>query len=895
MKSHNENNKKKISWVPHPLIFLWVFALVILISFSFMAFFYVENRAKSVIEDFETTDTLTTQRILLQRGFYYAYFLVIDKEFKGQTKSRQDLAEIITQIESNHQWIKDHIVHRISKDPSKATLANLYSGLPYHIEGQIGDYLAHTKVFLTASEEQLNSTNPDFQFINNQIESGALVKNMSELIRESQRQMRQDFRNLRAQGMWMLVYNLVILLGINLFIIFPMFRRIQNQINKINAVNKSLADRSQELKGSQLAVLSMMEDATAARQQAEKARDAAIKLAAIVESSSEAIIGKNLDGIITSWNKGAEKLYGYKAEEVIGQSMKILVPNGREQEMIDISERIKHGHPISNYETVRWKKNGELIDISLTISPIKDAAGHLVGASSIAHDITEIKQARYALEKREEWLRALIENSTDILMLLDIDGKIMYESPSIKRILGYDYVERIGKSVFDFIHQEDVIEIGNLFKNLLIKEKQIISAECRLLHKNGSWRWLEGTGCNLLKEPHIKAVVVNCRDITDRKMALEALKQEKERAQRYLDIAEVMMLVLNGQGELTLINKKGLKILGYSHESEVLGKNLFDDFIPKQNRADAKNVFDRLMMGQMESAEYYESVIMTRDGTRKVIAWHNNFILDENGQRIGTISSGEDVTQRKKDEEKLRQYTQDLQVSNKELEQFAFVASHDLQEPLRIVSSYVQLLAKKYEGNLDAAMEKYINYVVSNTDRMQKMIEGLLAYSRISKREQFLQQIDAGEICDRAISNLRYSIARCGAKVTRDALPVIWAIDTELIQLFQNLIGNAIKYCDKEHPVVHISASKNGKEWTFSIKDNGIGIESQYAHRIFELFKRLHTKQEYPGTGLGLSICKKIVEKNGGRIWVESVPKEGSVFYFTMPQQREVAYEYKTH
>jgi light-regulated signal transduction histidine kinase (bacteriophytochrome) len=248
-----------------------------------------------------------------------------------------------------------------------------------------------------------------------------------------------------------------------------------------------------------------------------------------------------------------------------------------------------------------------------------------------------------------------------------------------------------------------------------------------------------------------------------------------------------------------------------------------------------------------------------------------------------------ELAERKRAEEELKQALTELARSNKELEQFAYVASHDLQEPLRMVASYVQLLARRYQGNLDADADEFITYAVDGASRMQRLINDLLAYSRVGTRGKPFEPTNCEAVLDQSLANLQMAIEENGAVVTHDLLPTVTADVTQLIQLFQNLIGNAVKFRGEESPRIHISASetfevsKTSKVWRFSVQDNGIGIDPEYHDRIFLIFQRLHTREEYPGTGIGLAVCKKIVERHGGRIWVESQSGKGSTFYFTIP------------
>jgi light-regulated signal transduction histidine kinase (bacteriophytochrome) len=243
--------------------------------------------------------------------------------------------------------------------------------------------------------------------------------------------------------------------------------------------------------------------------------------------------------------------------------------------------------------------------------------------------------------------------------------------------------------------------------------------------------------------------------------------------------------------------------------------------------------------------------------------------------------------ERTRAQQELTQKADELARSNAELEQFAYVASHDLQEPLRMVASYTQLLARRYKGKLDAAADEFIAFAVDGATRMQGLIHDLLSYSRLTVRGQTLQPTDSVFACKSALEHLRAAIEASNARITVGDLPKVMAYGTQLTQLFQNLISNAIKYCDKRAPEIAVSAATDGGQWVFSVRDNGIGIEPQYSERIFQMFQRLHTREQYSGTGIGLAICRKIAERHGGRIWVESQPGRGSNFLFTMPATQE--------
>jgi PAS domain S-box-containing protein len=335
------------------------------------------------------------------------------------------------------------------------------------------------------------------------------------------------------------------------------------------------------------------------------------------------------------------------------------------------------------------------------------------------------------------------------------------------------------------------------------------------------------------------------------------------------------------KGKITIVNRQTEKVFGYARD-ELLGKPI-EILLP-----------DRFQEGHVEQRKGYDRSPKARpmgtglgvsgrrkDGSEFPVDVSLNSIETESGPFV--LAFVRDVTDRKRAEEELANRAEELARSNAELEQFAYVASHDLQEPLRMVSSYTQLLARRYKGSLDKDADEFIAYAVEGAQRMQALIQDLLAFSRVGTKGKPFEEFGASEAVEAALANLHVAVKESQANVVVGDLPAVKADRGQFVQLFQNLIGNAIKFRGEGPPEVRVAAKRHGREWVFSVRDNGIGIDPAYLDRIFIVFQRLHTRKEYPGTGIGLAIGKKIVARHGGRIWVESEEGKGSTFFFSLP------------
>jgi PAS domain S-box-containing protein len=322
------------------------------------------------------------------------------------------------------------------------------------------------------------------------------------------------------------------------------------------------------------------------------------------------------------------------------------------------------------------------------------------------------------------------------------------------------------------------------------------------------------------------------------------------------------------------------RLYGYS-AAEMVGRNIAE-LVPDDRPDEVPGILARLRRG--ERIEHFETVRRRRDGVLVDVALTISPVRNASGSVIAASTIARNITQEKAIRRRLEQYTSELERSNRDLERFAYVVSHDLAEPLRMVTSYVQLLAEDYRGRLDSDADEYIRYAVDGTRRMHALIQDLLLYSRIGTGELNRSPVATGDLVAEAVRNLGTTMADAGAEVVSGDLPTVVGDRIKLVPVFQNLIGNAVKFRSADRPPrVEISAERADGGWTFTVADNGIGIDAKYEDRIFEVFQRLHTRDEYPGTGIGLSVCRRVIERHGGRIWLERNGGPGTTFKFLLP------------
>jgi len=650
------------------------------------------------------------------------------------------------------------------------------------------------------------------------------------------------------------------------------------------------------------------------------------RLSAIVEFSEDAIISKDLNGVIKSWNNAAERLFGYTSEEVVGKPITIIIPPDRLSEEPEILRRLQRGERVQHFETIRRRKDGGLLNISLTISPVRDAEGKITGASKIARDITERKRSEEAIQAlnrqlsadvlamaRMQQLSTRLVQAEDISQLLDeitaagaeITGADMgniqlLEDDTLKIVSqrGFDtpfldYFNSAGRELVvaaEILKRGERVIVEDLVESPLFRGKQALDVmlaagvhalqSTPLISRSGHLLGMLSTHYRAPQRPgprELRMLDVLARqaaDLIERKRAESALLTSEARFRQLADSMPQIVWTARPDGSADYYNERWYEFTGFSRER--FGDESYETILHPD---DVKHCHDT----------WYSAV---RDGTPYRIEYrfwdrhHNRWrwfmgsalpARDSDGRIVKWFGSCTDIDDQKRIEEELRR-------TNLDLEQFAYSASHDLQEPLRTIKIYSELLTQRCSGQILGEGLEFLNFIREGASRMEVLVRDLLAYTQVTKVDLPHEKADANEALTAALANLTGAIAESGADITSDPLPCLRVLPTHFKQLFQNLIGNAIKYRSKDRtPKVHVTAEQHGELWVFSVRDNGLGIEPEYKDQVFLLFKRLHAAAEYSGTGLGLAICQRIVELYRGRIWVESELGQGSTFLFTIP------------
>jgi chemotaxis family two-component system sensor kinase Cph1 len=480
--------------------------------------------------------------------------------------------------------------------------------------------------------------------------------------------------------------------------------------------------------------------------------------------------------------------------------------------------------------------------------------------------------------------RVFVENMSEGAVTLSGDGTILYSNPRFADMVATPLERLTGTAFREFVAAAYQVAFAAL---LARGQHERWSDEIELGAADGALRAVK-LSLHPLETEGQRRICAVVTDITEQKRAAQALAESEKAFCTLADSLPQVVWICTPDGMNIYFNQRWVDYTGLTLE-ESYGRGWNTPFHPDDKQpaweawnhavatGDTYRIECRLRAADGSYRWFLTKGVPQRDAAGRIVRW------------FGTCTDIEDLKQveakLQESQRELERRAQELTRSNADLQQFAYGVSHDLQEPLRMVSSYVELLANRYRGRLDADADDFIGFAVDGATRMQRLIDDLLKYSRVGTQAKELAPTAGDTVLGHVLDNLQVAIETAQAVVTHDPLPTVMADEVQLAQVLQNLIGNAIKFHGEAPPRVHVSAERDGGAWRFAVRDNGIGIDPQHFQRIFVIFQRLHSRAAYPGTGVGLAICKRIVERHGGRIWVESVPGEGATFVFTIPDR----------
>jgi PAS domain S-box-containing protein len=637
------------------------------------------------------------------------------------------------------------------------------------------------------------------------------------------------------------------------------------------------------------------------------------RLAAVVDSSDDAIISKDLNGTINAWNRGAEKIFGYTVAEAVGKPMLMLFPQELIKEEADILARIRRGESVEHYETVRVRKDGKAIDVSVTISPTRDGSGAVVGASKIARNITERKRQEAQLRESEERFQAMANGMPQLAWMAEADGHIFWYNQRWYEYTGTTFEEMEGwawQSVHDPAMLPSVLErwkgsiaTGNPFdmefplrggdgryRMFLTRVRPVKDAEGRVI------RWF-GTNTDITERKQAEErLAAQAEELSRQAEELlrsrEALSTQSLMLQSVLDSMAEGLVAADEEGKFILWNPAARKILGLGAANLPATDwsrhyGLYRDDMVTPFPADQLPLA-RAIRGEQSSTEMFVFNSELGAGT-----W-----IEVNGTPLknsrGGVVAFRDITQRRKDEQEIRELNEDLELrvaqrtaqleaANLELESFTYSVSHDLRAPLRHIGGFARILMEDFAAGMEPEALSHLQRIEDGTQRMGRLVDELLNLARVGRHALELQIAGLNPIIEEVISLLQPETE--GRAITWKVadLPTAKCDPVLIKQVFQNLLANALKFTrTREQAVIEIDAQEKHGQVVIRVRDNGLGFDMKYSDKLFGVFQRLHRTEDFEGTGIGLATVDRIVHKHGGRIWAEAAVDQGATFYFTM-------------
>jgi PAS domain S-box-containing protein len=633
--------------------------------------------------------------------------------------------------------------------------------------------------------------------------------------------------------------------------------------------------------------------------------------AAIIDSSEDAIVSKDLSGTITSWNKAAERIFGYSASEVIGGPISIIIPPEKGAEERDILQRIRRGETISHFETTRVRKNGERVEVSVTISPVRHE-GRIVGASKIARDITAQKQLERQLAEQRARLEITLGSIGDAVIVADVNGEVTFMNRVAEALTGWTSEEagaRPLELVFNIINESTRRRVENPVAHVL-REGTIVGLANHtiLISKSGAEYAIDDSAAPIRDQGgEILGVVLVFRDVGGARAAADF----RARLAAIVESSDDAIVSKDLNGRITSWNSGATKLFGYSAE-EVLGRPI-SMLIPPDRLDEETRILEQIRRG--EPVEHFESVRLAKDRRKVHVSLTISPIRDSEGHVIGASKIARDITDRKKAERELTEARAQLQKHSQELEKvvaertaelrqalaqlegFSYSISHDLRAPLRAMNGFADVVLKEHGPELRAEARELLERVVQSGKRLSVLVEEVLSSAQAKTAAAQLKAVSLSTLLPRIVEDYPNLQQHRSAIEIRQPLAPVLATEPLLTQCISNLLGNAIKFADPNRaPKINIwTDGKNGKVRLY-IRDNGLGIRAEEQPHMFEMFSRGTSAANVEGTGVGLAIVKRAAERMGGRVGVVSTPDVGSEFWIELlspdpgsPTQRNLA------
>jgi PAS domain S-box-containing protein len=619
--------------------------------------------------------------------------------------------------------------------------------------------------------------------------------------------------------------------------------------------------------------------------------DPNVLLTAVMDSVDDAILTKDLEGRITYWSPGAERMYGYSAGEMIGRNVSVLTPEGHENEIPEIMSRIARGERIDHFEASRKRKDGTLIKVSISISPLRNKTGKVVGAATVARDHAAEDAARAQVKERDERFRLVVEGAPTGMVMVNREGIILLVNAQVEKLFGYSRDQLLNKPIEILVPERFRGKHPGYRAGFFAEPKPRsmgVGRDLYGLRQDGNEFPVE-IGLNPIETEEGPLVMASIIDITERKRA-------EEKFRLVVEAAPTGMVMVNREGILLLVNAQVEKLFGYSR-SQLLNKPI-EILVPERFRGKhpgyrAEFFVEPRPRSMGVGRDLYG---LRQDGSEFPVEIGLNPIETEDG--ILVMASIIDITERKRIErelqdfnetleERVRERTAQLEAVVKELEAFSYSVSHDLRAPLRHLSGFLELLSGVTKDRLDSTGTRYLQVIHDAAHRMGILIDSLLAFSRIGRSEMQVTEVSVEALVQEIITEMGQDVINRTIHWKIGSLPAVTA-DRQLLKLaLANLLDNAIKYTrPRPEAVIEIESYPHDGQIVLMIRDNGVGFDPAYVEKLFGIFQRLHSAAEFEGTGIGLANVKRIINRHGGSVWAEGTIGKGSTFYMSLPEGR---------